>query len=94
VSDNGWDQNQNQSQSEEQRNEQRNDSGLPGGGVGRRDEVRPSGVYPVSDMQGASPDAEIQTEEAWGQGKRGAAGYQDSGGSEIIPPDQPGETDK
>jgi len=64
--------------------EARRESGLPGGGQGRRDEVGPTGVHPVS--AGVDPDrnAEIRTPAAWGQGERGAAGYEDSGGSELV----------
>lgn len=61
----------------------KNDSGMPGGGAGRRDEVGKSGVYPVSDMKGASPDAVVHGERSFGQGERGAEGYNDSGSSEI-----------
>ena len=63
--------------------EQKRESGEPGGGQGRVDEVGGSGVYPVSSMEGASGDAEIRGEMSWGQGERGAAGYEDSGGSEL-----------
>jgi hypothetical protein len=58
-----------------------NDSGLPGGGAGRRDEVGRTGVYPLSDAAGASGDAPLVNEGAFGQGDRGAAGYDDSGDS-------------
>jgi hypothetical protein len=64
--------------------EARRESGMPGGGAGRRDTVGRSGVYPMS---GGLPDGrnpEIRTPAAWGQGKRGAAGYEDSGGSELV----------
>ena len=48
----------------------------------RRDEVGRSGVYPAS---GPLPpgEAEVHSMPAWGQGERGAAGYEDSGSSEI-----------
>ena len=62
------------------------DSGLPGGGAGRRDEVGHSGVYPMSRPEGASGEAALQGEKSWGQGRRGGAGYDDSGSSEIHPP--------
>ncbi len=71
---------------------ERNESGMPGGGVGRADEVGRTGVYPLSADEGASPDAMVEPEAAFGQGERGAAGYQDSGESEIIPPDALGKT--
>ncbi len=51
-----------------------------------RDEVGHSGVYPASSMEQAPNDAKTQGEASWGQGERGAAGYNDSGGSEIHPP--------
>ena len=58
------------------------DSGMPGGGRGRVDEVGGSGVYPAS---GPMPrrNAQVQGEASWGQGERGAAGYEDSGSSEL-----------
>jgi uncharacterized membrane protein len=58
------------------------DSGMPGGGKGRIDRVGHTGVYPASDPN-APPDAEAQGMASWGQGERGAAGYEDSGESEI-----------
>jgi putative phosphoribosyl transferase len=62
---------------------ERRESGLPGGGAGRKDEVGGSGVYPAS--AGKVPeDAVIRTPAAWGQGARGAAGYEDSGESELF----------
>jgi hypothetical protein len=65
--------------------EEKRESGMPGGGQGRVDEVGKSGVYPVSAMEGASDDAVIHGEASFGQGERGAEGYEDSGASEIIP---------
>ncbi len=58
------------------------ESGRPGGGAGRKDKVGPSGVYPMS---GPHPpgDAPVVWPGAWGQGKRGAAGYEDHGESEL-----------
>jgi hypothetical protein len=69
----------------DRRNErdQQNDPGLPGGGAGRRDDVGGSGVYPMS-AHNAPSDAEIRTPAAWGQGERGAEGYEDAGGSELT----------
>jgi hypothetical protein len=59
------------------------ESGEPGGGAGRRDEVGGSGVYPAS--AGHAPaDAEVRTQAAWGQGERGPAGSEDSGSSEPF----------
>ena len=60
------------------------ESGMPGGGAGRKDEVGQSGVYPVSRMRGASGDAVVHGESLFGQGERGAAGYNDAGSSEIA----------
>lgn len=72
---------------EQQRDEQQRESGEPGGGQGRRDTVgesgRMSGVHPMS----AGVDqakGEIRTEAGWGQGQRGAEGYEDAGGSELT----------
>ncbi len=57
------------------------DSGNPGGGAGRREQVGRSGVYPASGP--LPPDnAPYQGMGSFGQGKRGAAGYEDSGRSE------------
>ncbi len=60
----------------------RNDPGVPGGGKGRTDEVGGSGVYPAL-AEDAPGDAASHGEASWGQGSRGAAGYKDSGGSEL-----------
>lgn len=59
------------------------ESGEPGGGAGRRDDVGHSGVYPMSGDERPPHGAEIRTEASWGQGDRGAAGYDDSGSSEL-----------
>ena len=59
------------------------ESGQPGGGKGRKDEVGKSGVYPMSGPLPEGP-AELRTPAAWGQGERGAAGYEDSGRSELV----------
>ncbi len=64
--------------------QRKRESGQPGGGQGRRDEIEKSGVYPVSALEEASPKAMVHGEASWGQGDRGAAGYEDSGGSELI----------
>lgn len=64
--------------------EQMNESGLPGGGVSRRDEPGHTGVYPMSASEGAGPDAEAKGEMGWGQGERGAEGYEDAGSSETF----------
>lgn len=56
------------------------------------DEVGETNIYPVSEMEGADDDAKVYSEKSFGQGKRGAKGYQDSGTSEIIPDERiPGE---
>ena len=62
----------------------RRESGQPGGGAGRRDEVGGSGVFPMSGGIPEGRHLEIRTPAAWGQGERGAAGYEDSGGSELV----------
>ncbi len=62
--------------------DERSESGVPGGGQGRVDRVEPTGVYPASDPN-APADAEAQGMASWGQGERGAAGYEDSGSSEL-----------
>ena len=51
-------------------------------GRGRIDEVLPTGVYPAS-AEGAPPSATAQGMASWGQGERGASGYEDSGESEL-----------
>jgi CBS domain-containing protein len=65
--------------------EKRRESGLPGGGAGRKDEVAGSGVYPMSGPH-PSGNAPIMTPGTWGQGQRGAAGYEDHGESELNIP--------
>ncbi len=70
------------------------DSGMPGGGRGRTDPVGGSGVFPAS---GPLPkgNAPVQGEASWGQGERGAAGFEDSGHSELnIPPENRDEVNK
>ena len=56
----------------------KNDSGEPGGGKGRRDEVGPTGVYPLS-ADHIPPDAEIRMAGSWGGGD-----YNEAGGSELV----------
>lgn len=60
------------------------ESGLPGGGQGRVDEVGPTGVYPMSAGLPEGRHPEIRTPASWGQGERGAEGYNDAGGSELV----------
>lgn len=69
----------------QQEKSEKRESGAPGGGAGRKDEVGRTGVYPMS---GPHPpgDASIVTPAAWGQGKRGAAGFEDHGESELNIP--------
>lgn len=64
-------------------NNDKRESGEPGGGAGRKDEVGASGVYPMSGPHPPGP-AEIKEQASWGQGERGAAGYEDHGGSELT----------
>jgi len=59
------------------------ESGVPGGGKGRKDEVGRSGVYPMSGPRPAG-NVEIKQQASWGQSDRGAAGYEDHGGSELT----------
>jgi|GEM_PF-3591765 len=54
------------------------------GGTNAKDDVRGSGVYPVSEMKGAAPDAKVRGERSFGQGERGAEGYDDAGDSGVI----------
>jgi len=62
--------------------EQKRDSGMPGGGQGRTDKVGDSGVYPASGPWPAG-DAPFRGMGEWGQGERGASGYQEHGDSEL-----------
>ncbi|HEY2972022.1 MAG TPA: CBS domain-containing protein [Pyrinomonadaceae bacterium] len=59
------------------------ESGMPGGGQGRKDRIEKSGVYPAYALP-KGPARMMHGEASWGQGERGAAGYEDSGGSELI----------
>ncbi len=43
-----------------------------------------SGVYPVSEIEQAPGDATIPGQASWGQGTRGAAGYEDHGESGLY----------
>ncbi len=74
---------------QERTDEAKRESGRPGGGAGRRDRVGESGVFPASggtrpSGEGPSPDATTRAEPGWGQGERGAEGYEDAGGSELT----------
>jgi hypothetical protein len=63
--------------------ESKRESGVPGGGKGRKDEVGHSGVYPMSGPHPAG-NVEMKQQASWGQSARGAAGYEDHGGSELT----------
>jgi hypothetical protein len=54
------------------------ESGNPGGGQGRRDEVGPTGVYP-RDAENIPGNAEVRMAGSWGGGD-----YNESGGSELV----------
>jgi len=56
----------------------RRESGAPGGGQGRRDEVGRSGVFPPG-ADHIPPDAEVRMAGSWGGGD-----YEESGGSELV----------
>lgn len=60
----------------------RRESGQPGGGQGRVDETGKSGVYSAT---GPRPpeDTPVEWAGSFGQGERGAAGYEDSGDSNV-----------
>ncbi len=60
------------------------DSGQPGGGAGRRDDVGRSGVYPISGDERPQGDAELRPLGDWAGGDRGIEGYEGSGGSELV----------
>jgi Raf kinase inhibitor-like YbhB/YbcL family protein len=75
---------QGQRQEREKKGREPSESGRPGGGQGRKDEVGRSGVYPASGPLPPGGDAPIRTEAEWGQGVRGAAGYEDHGQSELM----------
>lgn len=59
----------------------RGEAAYPAGGAGRVDVIQPTGVFPVS-AHTAPEEARAQGMASWGQGRRGAAGYPDSGRSE------------
>jgi hypothetical protein len=67
------------------------ESGNPGGGAGRIEETgtEHAGVWPMSGPLSGKPDTPTQGMASFGQGERGAAGYEDHGDSEVfpIPPD-------
>jgi len=63
--------------------EEKRESGMPGGGAGRKDEIGRTGVYRLSGPHPAG-DAPIVGMASWGQGERGATGYEDHGESELF----------
>lgn len=70
----------------------KNESGNPGGGVGRVDDVGRTGIWPVSGPVPEGRDMPIVSQAELGQGTRGPAGAADSGGSEtraedVVRPD-------
>ncbi|MDB6017125.1 MAG: hypothetical protein JWR19_1614 [Pedosphaera sp.] len=71
------------------RNQQRTrDSGVPNAGKGQREDVRGSGVYPISGPwpRGKAP---IRTEAAWGHtATRGRTAPRPSSGKRTAPPEQ------
>src|SRR5438045_9276600 len=81
---------ENQSPDEE---ENRRESGLPGGGKGRRDEISgTSGIYPVSgDKLPEGNDELVRPAGQMGQRGRGLEGYYDHGesGLETAPMSDP-----
>ncbi len=91
-----------QEQSQEQQPtspaEEFHEEGLPGSGKGRKEKPGRSGVYPMSaGVMPPSGDAPVVDMNEFGQGDRGAAGYEDHGGSELeyIPPSgEPSEENK
>lgn len=80
----GQEQRQNRQQSDQTggQREDRQESGQPGSGQGRVDQVGETGVYPASGPD-APDDAEVRGMASWGQGERGAKGYEDHGSSEV-----------
>ena len=71
-------------------------AGNPGDGAGRIEVTgsRHAGVWPASGPPPDNPDVLIREQASFGQGARGAAGYEDSGQSEVfpIPPDDETES--
>jgi len=70
--------------------------GMPGDGAGRTDAPgsRHAGVWTASGPPADDPNLPYQPMASFGQGERGAAGYEDSGRSEVrtMPPGDSGET--
>lgn len=70
------------------------DAGAPGGGAGRIEDTQSqdAGVWPASGPHPDNPDATYQGMSSFGQGERGAQGYEESGQSEVrtMPPEGEG----
>jgi hypothetical protein len=73
------------------RSDQAGSAGNPGSRAGRTEDTQSqhSGVWPASGPHPDKPNVPYQGMASFGQGDRGADGYQDSGQSEIqsMPPD-------
>lgn len=91
---------QRDAQSTRQDAAERRESGGPGGGQGRRDEVGNTGIYPVSSGQMPPGDEVIRTPGEFGQRGRGLEGYNDHGESGFTQAEvqiygaQPGTADQ
>ena len=77
-----------QEQGQEQRAsspaEEFHEEGLPGSGKGQKEKPGRSGVYPMSAHEmPPSGDAPVRNMQEFGQGERGATGYEDHGSSET-----------
>jgi hypothetical protein len=70
--------------------------GMPGDGAGRTEDPgsRHAGVWPASGPPADDPNLPYTPMASFGQGERGAAGYEDSGRSELrtMPPSDSGDT--
>jgi hypothetical protein len=74
-------------------------SEMPGDGAGRVEGpgARGGGVWPGSGPPSGTPEARIHGMASFGQGQRSAAGYEDSGQSEVVtlpPGDTPAEEER
>lgn len=70
--------------------EEPDEGGVRGRGVGRVEDTGETPVYAASGPYPPSGDAEVRNMASWGQGERGAEGYEDHGESEVEwVPDQP-----
>lgn len=67
---------------DQEQSDQRRESGRPGGGKGRIEDVSGSGVYPMSGPH-PSGDAELQPPGTWGR-----SDYNEHGTSEVFGPDE------